>query len=210
MSTNEIAADGLETELTADDVLADVRSTARAMVRGGCCTFEQVLGRALEIAALADDAPAAGSVERVVRLEWDARAAVLAGRREGSSDHLRVERAFAALEREGVAARLGLACCQECGERELRREVPDGGAYAVVTRPDLEQVPAGRLVVRCGVLAPDVDVEVADATTTSREAGDVPARVAAALAAQGLDARASGNSVVVHVRDWRKPLPAVA
>ncbi len=209
MSTYEIAADGLETRLTADDVLADVRSTARAMVRGGCCTFEQVLGRALEIAALADDAPAAGSVERVVRLEWDARAAVLAGRREGSSDHLRVERAFAALEREGVAARLGLACCQECGERELRREVPDGSAYAVVTRPDLEQVAAGRLVVRCGVLARG-DVEVADATTASREAGDVPARVAAALAAQGLDARTSGSSVVVHVRDWRKPLPAAA
>ncbi len=204
MSTNDIAADGLETELTADDVLADVRSTARAMVRGGCCTFEQVLGRALELAALADDAPAAGSVERVVRLEWDARAAVLAARAEGSSDHVRVERAFAALERDGVAARLGLACCQECGERELRRELPGGGPYAVVTWPDLKQVAAGRLVVRCGVLA-------ADGTTDgTRVAAGVPARVAAALAAEGLDARASGRTVVARVHDWRKPLPVAA
>ncbi|AEG44758.1 DUF6891 domain-containing protein [Isoptericola variabilis] len=219
MSTNEfspgVAADAADVaegswgdeaeavELTADDVLADVRSTARAMVRAGCCTFEQVLGRALELAALADDAPSAGSVERVVRHEWDVRAAALAQADPAASDHVRVERAFAALGREGVAARLGFSCCRECGEAELREVLPDGGAYALVTQPDLEQLAAGRLVVRCGVLR-------ADEARAEAAVRDVVGRVVAALTEQGLDARADGRTVVVHVREWAKPLPAAA
>jgi hypothetical protein len=114
---------------------------------------------------------------------------------------VRVERAFAALEREGVTARLGFSCCHECGEAELRDALPDGGAYAVVTQPDLEQVVAGRLVVRCGVVG---------AGRGPAEVRDVARRVAAALTAQGLDAHADRRAVVVHVREWRKPLPVAA
>lgn len=202
MRTNEtdtIEADVIEAGLTADDVLADVRSTARAMIRGGCCTLEQVLARALDLAALADDAPSAGSVERVVRHEWEVLSAALAGADPAGSDHVRVERAFTALEGEGITARLGFACCHECGEAELRDALPSGGAYAVVTQPDIEQVVAGRLVVRCGVLGGGAG-----------NVRDVVGRVAAALTAQGLDVRADATAVVVHVREWRKPLPVAA
>lgn len=198
--TPDVAGPDVESVLTAEDVLADVRGTARAMVRGGCCTLEQVLARALDVAALADDAPSAGSVERIVRHEWAVRAAALAEASTVASDHVRVERAFAALEREGITARLGFSCCHECGEAELRDALPDG-AYAVVTQPDLEEVVAGRLVVRCGTVG------------TSRgpaDVRDVVGRVVTALTAQGLDARADAGTVVVQVREWRKPLPVAA
>jgi rhodanese-related sulfurtransferase len=178
--------------LTADDVLADVRSTARAMIRGGCCTFDQVLARALELAALADDAPRAGRVERVVRLEWEAQAAALAAADDGRpSDDVRVERAFANLERVGVATRLGWSCCPGCGERELRRLLPDQGAYAFVTEPDLERLASGSIVVHCS-------------------SAGVGRRVAAALVAQGLRARDDGADVTVRITAWRKPLPGAA
>jgi hypothetical protein len=173
--------------LTADDVLADVRSTARAMIRGGSRSFDQVLSRALELAALADDVPRAGTVERVVAQEWDAAAAALAGER-GASDDVRVEHAFANLEHAGISARLGWSCCQDCGERDLLASLPDGGAYAFVTEPDLERLAAGTLVVRCS-------------------SSDVGRAVAGALAAQGLDARDDGATVVVRVTAWRRRPP---
>ena len=179
--------------LTADDVLADVRSTARAMIRGGFRSFDEVLSRALELAALADDPPRAGTVERVVRQEWDAIAAALAGTSQGraETDDVRVERAFAALEREGVVARLGWSCCVECGEQELRSELAHGGAYAFVTGPDAERIAAGTMVVRCSSAA-------------------VARNVVVALDAQGLDAHDDDATVVVRITAWARRLPGAA
>jgi rhodanese-related sulfurtransferase len=178
--------------LTADDVLADVRSSARAMIRGGCCTFDQVLTRALELAVLADDVPRAGCVERVVRQEWDAQAAALtASDGDGPSDDVRIERAFAELERAGIATRLGWSCCPECGESELRRLVPDRSDYAFVTQPDLERLAAGTIVVRCS-------------------SPEVARKAAAALVDQGLDAHDDGDVVTVRITEWRKRLPEAA
>lgn len=177
--------------LTADDVLADVRSTARAMIRGGFRSFDQVLSRALELAVLADDVPRAGSVERVVAQEWDAVMSALAEERGDVSDDVRVERAFAALERDGVVARLGWTCCAECGERELRDLLPDGGAYAFVTEPDLERLATGTMTVHC-------------------RSAVVGRTVATALAAHDLEVRADGAVVVVRITTWRRLPPRAA
>ncbi len=107
-------------EITADDVLADVRSAARAMTRGGFATFDDVLSRCLELAALAAVTPRAGTVERVVRQEWEAGLAAQRAWAGEEGDDRRLDAAFAELQAEGVFARASLGDCVECGEREAR------------------------------------------------------------------------------------------
>ncbi|PZR52232.1 hypothetical protein DNL40_12390 [Xylanimonas oleitrophica] len=189
--------DALE-RLSADDVLHEVRSAARALVRGGFLAYDDVLARCLELAALADDAPRAGTVERVVRHEWDARAAALAAHGgDGASDDARLDAAFATLQRQGLLARASLGDCEECGEREARALARPGAGWVFFPEDAVEGLTGGRL--RLAVGAPhDADV--------SR----VVEQVVAALAEHGLRADVEGAGVVVHVADWRRRLPAAA
>lgn len=203
--TTDAASFADEAALTADDVLADVRGAARTMVRGGFLTYDEVLSRALELAALADVVPSAGSVERAVRHEWDARVAEQAAwsaeaARSGSADaavgdEARLERAFAELEHEGVLARAAFECCEECGERELRSLAgATASGWAFFPRSGLDALEAGRLTIACG--------------GTAGTGPQVAERVRERLAAHGLQARVEGTHVVVRVTRWRKRLPA--
>jgi hypothetical protein len=184
--------------VTADDVLDEVRSAARALARGGFLTFDDVLARCLEVAALADDAPSAGTVERIVRHEWDVRAAALAAERvAGAGDDARLDAAFADLEAQGLFARAGLGDCAECGAREARAAALPGAGWVFFPEDAVQELVVGRLNLVVGHPDP-----------AERDA--VIVQVLAALDARGLVAVETDDGVRVQVSDWRRGLPTAA
>jgi hypothetical protein len=196
MAETDERIDALD-EITADDVLADVRSAARAMARGGFATYDDVLSRCLELAALAAVTPRAGSVERVVRQEWQAGLAAQRGWTDAESDDRRLDAAFAELQAEGVFARASLGDCVECGEREARALAgPAARGWVFFPASAVETLAAGTLRLACGTPG-------GDAAGTA----ELTQHVLAALEGHGLAATADDDGVVVRVPQWRRRLP---
>jgi hypothetical protein len=186
-------------EITADDVLADVRSAARAMTRGGFATYDDVLSRCLELAALSAVTPRAGTVERVVRQEWEAGLAAQRGWTGEESDDRRLDAAFAELQAEGVFARASLGDCLECGEREARALAgPAARGYVFFPASAVDTLSAGTLRLASGT--PDGD---------PARAAELARRVVATLERHGLAATADDDGIVVRVPHWRRRLPGV-
>lgn len=186
------------TEITADDVLADVRSAARAMARGGFATYDDVLSRCLELAALSAVTPRAGSVERVVRQEWEAGLAAQRAWTGTESDDRRLDAAFAELQGEGLFARASLGDCVECGAREARALAgPAARGYVFFPASAVDTLAVGTLRLACGT--PDDD---------PARTAELARRVVAVLEAHGLSAAADDDGIVVRVPRWRRRLPA--
>ena len=212
--------------------LEELDEAARQAVLPGFLSRVEAIERVREELELDDDDPAAeAAVDRV----WRTRLEEEAAWPEGGSDYERVARAFAALNDEGVVARMDFTCCNSCGTTEIddeRTALPDPGEgyrYREEQYVFFHQQDADRLVDEPAQLmltysawraARDTDPELLaaarrgdrEAETRIREETDrkVGERVAAALAAEGLTVSWNGDPaqrLAVEIAHWRKPLP---
>ena len=174
-------------------------------------------------------------VARAVDAAWNAQLAEETRWPAGSSDYERVARAFAALEEQGLIARMNFTCCNTCGTSEIgdeRTPLADPGKgygyreeqYVFFHQQDADRLaeePADLLLTFSAWRASrNTDPEVLAAARrgddeaaqririeTDREVGE---RVAAALRAEGLVVHWSGDPaqrIAVQIDHWRKPLP---
>lgn len=212
--------------------LEELEEAARQAVLPGFVSRLEAIERVREQFELTDDDPAA---EQAVDRVWRARLEEEAGWPEGGSDYERVARAFAALNDEGVVARMDFTCCNSCGTTEIddeRTALPDPGEgyrYREEQYVFFHQQDSDRLVDEPAQLmltysawraARDTDPDLLaaarggdkDAERRIREETDrkVGERVAAALAAEGLTVSWNGDPgqrLAVEIAHWRKPLP---
>jgi hypothetical protein len=148
-----------------------------------------------------DPRAAAEAARRITAEAWARRDAELSAS-SGPSDYDRLAAAFRALEERAVVARMAFACCQTCGDTEIRDERTGGEwGFTYFHDQDAERLadPETTLLLAYGAFGDQSeDVEVGRA-------------VRDALVAEGLvvawddDPRAR---LAVAIRDWRKPLPA--
>lgn len=108
----------------------------------------------------------------------------------------RVDRAFAALEREGVCARQHFTCCQTCGHAEIQDELDGHDGYVFYHWQDTEAAVDGfGLCLAYGAARPGAEA-----------AAEIGARVVRALEREGL--RASWDGSVdrrIEVRvEWKR------
>ncbi len=137
-------------------------------------------------------------VESVLERVWGERLGAEATW-DDEGDYARVRDAFAALEAEGVVARMSFTCCQTCGHAEIGDE--KGAAsrgYVFFHQQDAEGLAPGASEVFLAYGGFQVPDEV------------VAREVVAALTSQGLAVEWDGTAsqrVRVTGLDWRKRLP---
>lgn len=228
---------GTSTVMSDDEAPAppfdELRSHARTLVFPGFLTRAEVVEAMLEYFDLTgpDDER---RVVPVVEEAWRAREAELRAAEAsatGPDDHARFEAAVADLARDTILVRPDFTCCSTCGHDEIgdergpeRRE----RGYAFFHRQDTERIPDGTLFLAFGAFGPwpEVDpgilarayaeADTPDRAAARREAMDASTTmtgqlVAGTLRRHGLDVAWSGSGeerVLVHLRDWRRPLPA--
>ncbi|WP_125776975.1 DUF6891 domain-containing protein [Antribacter gilvus] len=212
-----------DVQQTVEDVVALARDHARAQIRTGFWSYDEVLESTVRLAMdEVDDADlslAEGTVERVVQQEWAARLTEQADW-EDEGDFARLAAAFEELERKGVVARMNFTCCQTCGHAEILEEVPaavvDAGggaaapggaagpwAYTFFHQQDADDLgdAGSRLHLAFGAFG-DVAV-VEKEVAAGREVVDT-------LARHGFDVDWDGTNrqrPAVAIREWRKRLP---
>jgi len=215
------------------DDFEELTEAAREAVLPGFLSRVEAIERVRDAFELTDDDPAAeDAVDRV----WHARLAEEKTWAPGESDYERVARAFAALNDEGVVARMDFTCCNSCGTTEIddeRTALPEAGEgyryreeqYVFFHQQDSDRLvdePAQLLLTYSAWRAArDTDAELLaaarggdkDAERRIREETDrkVGERVAAALAAEGLTVTWNGDPgqrLAVEISHWRKPLPS--
>ncbi len=220
-----------------DVQLADLRETAVEWIAPG---FRARAGMAEDLVEFRDDIDVPGPVmveaaRRVVDEVWRDRL-VEESTWADAGDFARLERAFAALTRQGVVCRMDFTCCQTCGTAEIDDErtpldsVIEGEypfeewAYTFFHQQDSEGLvePDATLYLSYSAFrpAPGVDPDV----TARAKDGDEDARdevvtftetavgemVRDALVAEGLVVDWDGTPaqrIGVRVSEWRKPLP---
>ncbi|MCL6302024.1 DUF6891 domain-containing protein [Streptomyces kronopolitis] len=123
----------------------------------------------------------------------------------------RVARAFAALDSQGLTARMHFTCCSNCALAEMAAERRAGDrGFVFFHYQDTEAAADGRgLSVRYGAYAGSADSGEAPGAARA----EVGRTVAAALAAAGLPVEWDGDPdrvIEVTPLDWRKRLPTGA
>ncbi|MDQ2756128.1 MAG: hypothetical protein M3Y71_06125 [Actinomycetota bacterium] len=137
-------------------------------------------------------------VGSVVELVWSERLRVEATWTD-EGDYGRVRDAFAALETDGIVARMSFTCCQTCGHAEIdgERGVASRG-YVFFDQQDAERLAPGGSDLFLAFGGYEVPDEV------------VAGEVVAALTTQGLAVEWDGTAaqrVLVSAVDWRKRVP---
>lgn len=219
-----------------EEQLDELRETAREWIRAG---FHEKSDLATELVEFRDDIEVEPQVllraaTGIVEEEWASRLAEQLTW-TGDSDYAKVQRAFDALDGQGIVARMNFTCCQTCGTAEIddeRTPLPDAGdtypfrewGYTFFHQQDAERLadsPAD-LFLSYSVFRPAPGI--ADDLIERMRAGDdeakmqvieqsdviVGTRVVEALRAEGLEVEWNGSNtsrVRVRVPAWRKPLP---
>lgn len=179
------------------EVLGDerIRAEVEAQARQGFATDAQIVESVT--AVLVDEFPNDASfANRVWRVAPEVLAAVEAESRtwQVPTDNDRLDRAFAALERDGIVARQNFTCCQSCGHAEIGDEIeaargPVSG-YVFFHCQDTESAAdGGGLFLAYGAVMPKCTPDV----EWDRASKDVAGRVVTALRREGLDAHWDGN-----------------
>ncbi|MFJ9853104.1 DUF6891 domain-containing protein [Streptomyces sp. NPDC101150] len=194
-------ADLVSTPDVPPELRADAEEQARKSIRSGFRTFRQV---AQDLCDVFDD-PGVSSLSldeaaRIASGPWQERLAEQAAWPE-VTDADRVAGAFAALERQGLTARMNFTCCSGCGLAEIGAERAEGDhGFVFFHYQDTETLAdGGGLSVRYGAHA-----------DSERERAEVGRTVLAALTEAGLPAEWDGNPdkvIAVAPLDWRKRLP---
>lgn len=180
---------------------AELAAFITALLNAGFWEYDDVLEW---VSAWADDSGVVPLDEAAALLQrsWHERLAEQATWTD-TGDFGRLERAFAELEGDGVVARMCFSCCQSCAFHEIADERShDESGYAYFHESDAQVLGTddATLYLAFG----SFDPEAADDVT-------VGAQVAAAARRHGLDVEWSGSPserVALHIREWRKPLPA--
>jgi len=135
----------------------EIRSSVAARVAEGFLDRAAIVDGTVEL--LSDEFPPE-ELQPLVEAETDA--ALRAHQAEQRSwppitDCDRLDRAFAALEVEGVTARQNFACCQSCGQAEIGDEMADGSTgYVFYHLQDTERAAEyGTLYLSYGTLNGD-------------------------------------------------------
>ncbi|TJZ55455.1 hypothetical protein FCH28_08820 [Streptomyces piniterrae] len=182
---------------------ARAEETARKEIRSGFWDFHKV-AQGVSDAFDPDETPVTmEEARRIVAPLWEERLAEQAEWPE-VTDADRVAQAFAALDAQGLTARMNFTCCSGCGLAEIHGERADSDrGFAFFHYQDTEAAAAGHgLSVRYGAY-----------DGSDEEWAEVGRTVVAALTGAGLPARWEGdpNKVIeITPLDWRKRLPTGA
>ena len=186
--------------------------------------IESVVGYFADSTGPTDEATVSAIVGRV----WEQREAVQATWSD-PGDWGRLAAAFAELERSGWVARMDFTCCQTCGHAEIGDERTGGEhSYVFFHWQDTEHLadPGPNLYLSYSYFEthPGLDRELAAAAEDAEEPGlreraaEQHARIETAVGAtlveclrrNDLEVEWDGSHQtrpLVHLRDWRKPLP---
>lgn len=186
------------------ELRADAEEQARKAVRSGFWTFHQVAQNLCDV--FDDPGVSSLSMDEAARIAtgpWQERLAEQAAWPE-VTDADRVAGAFAALERQGLTARMNFTCCSGCGLAEIGAERAEADhGFVFFHHQDTESVAAGHgLSVRYGAYG-----------GSDEDRAEVGRTVSAALTEAGLPVEWDGNpNKVIEVAplDWRKRLPTGA
>ncbi|MEU8685170.1 hypothetical protein [Streptomyces sp. NPDC048611] len=203
------ALDWRHTDLSATPGLAPetraaAEERARQALRTGFRTFPQVVQDVCDAFDPADTPLSPDEARRIVAGLWEERLAEQE-RWPEVTDADRVARAFAALDSQGLTARMYFSCCSRCALGEIAAERADGDrGFAFFHHQDTEAAAEGHgLSVRYGAYAADGEASGADRAGVGRA-------VVAALSAQGLPVTWDGDPdrvIEVAPLDWRRRLP---
>ncbi|MFI9049617.1 DUF6891 domain-containing protein [Streptomyces sp. NPDC053427] len=173
---------------------------ARALIRTGFWDFHRTAQGVCDIFGPDDTPVSLDEARRIVAGPWQERLAEQAAWPE-VTDADRVAGVFAALERQGLTARMNFTCCSGCGVAEIGAERAEGDhGFVFFHYQDTETLAdGGGLSVRYGAYA-----------DSGRERAEVGRTVVAALSEAGLPTEWDGNPdkvITVDPLDWRKRLP---
>ncbi|MEV0371611.1 hypothetical protein AB0I10_17570 [Streptomyces sp. NPDC050636] len=196
-------ADLVSTPGLAPETRAAAEEQARAQIRSGFWDFHKVAQGVSESFDPAGTPVTLDEARRIVAGLWEER---LAEQEEWPevTDADRVARAFAALDAQGLTARMNFSCCSGCGLAEIHGERAEADrGFAFFHYQDTEAAAEGHgLSVRYGSYA-----------SSDEEWADVGRTVAAALTEAGLPVQWNGDPdkvIEVAPLDWRKRLPTGA
>ncbi|UQA95865.1 DUF6891 domain-containing protein [Streptomyces halobius] len=182
---------------------AAAEEQARKGIRSGFRSFHQVV-QGVSDAFDPDSTPVTPEeARRIVASLWEERLAEQA-RWPEVTDADRVAEVFAALERQGLTARMNFGCCSRCALSEIdgERAESDHG-FVFFHHQDTETVADdGGLSIRYGAYA-----------DSGRDSVEVGKAVVAALTEAGLPVEWNGTPrkvIEVTPLDWRKRLPTGA
>ncbi|WP_411138324.1 DUF6891 domain-containing protein [Streptomyces sp. C10] len=200
-------ADLYATPGLAPETRAAAEERARQGIRSGFRDFSQIAQDVCDSFDPEDTPVSPDEARRIVAGLWEERLAEQAGWPE-VTDADRVARAFAALDSQGLTARMHFSCCSNCALGGIAAERADGDReFVFFHHQDTESAAAGHgLAVRYGAYAEDGEASGADRAEVGRA-------VAAALSGAGLPVEWDGDPdrvIDVTPLDWRKRLPAGA
>lgn len=207
----------------AAQALAEVRERARELIRPGFRDLDEVEEDLPDYFEDEETGLAAADFTRIAREEWAARLDEQAAW-PGPGDDARLAAAFAALEADGIVARMDFTCCQTCGHAEITDEFgPDTRGYTFFHQQDTDRIlEEGDVYLAFGPARPTTDVDpdlAARAVDGDEEARRqvyersellIAERVARAVREAGLDVEWDGTTsqrILVRLPDWRRPLP---
>ncbi|WP_329339924.1 hypothetical protein OG866_31450 [Streptomyces sp. NBC_00663] len=192
---------GAPQEVPAPDpeVTAEAEGQVREMLTDGYLGIEEIIR---ETAYLLEDRLSAAQARPIVERLWLARVEEQESWTE-PTDPDRLERAFAALERDGIVAREHFTCCRSCGMGEIGAEMADreGGARGFVF--------FHYQCTRSAAEGHGLSVYYGDFANTPQGKAAVGHEVVAALDAAGLSTQWDGNpdtAIAVRPLNWRKRL----
>ncbi|MEU9110484.1 hypothetical protein AB0D04_01485 [Streptomyces sp. NPDC048483] len=197
------SADLYATPGLAPETRARAEEQARQQIRSGFWDFHQVAQGVCDTFGPEDAPVSLDEARRIVGGLWEERLAEQAEWPE-VTDADRVAGVFAALERQGLTARMNFSCCSGCALAEIggERAEADHG-FVFFHYQDTESLAdGGGLSVRYGAYA-----------DSGHDRAEVGRTVVAALSEAGLPAQWDGNPdkvIEVAPLDWRKRLPTGA
>ncbi|MEW1753678.1 DUF6891 domain-containing protein [Streptomyces angustmyceticus] len=183
---------------------AAAEEQARTAIRTGFRDFHEVAQDVCDAAGPEDAPVSLDEARRIVGGLWEERLAEQAGWPE-VTDADRVAQAFAALDAQGLTARMNFSCCSTCAVGEIAAErAPGDRGFVFFHCQDTESAAEGHgLAVRYGAYAQSGDAPAEDRAGIGRA-------VVAAFAGAGLPAQWDGDPdrvIEVAPLDWRKRLP---
>lgn len=177
---------------------------ARQQIHGGFRDFHEVAQGVCEAFGPEDPPVSLDDARRIVGGLWEERLGEQAEWPE-VTDADRVERAFEALDAQGLTARMNFSCCSNCAVGEIAHERAEGDrGFVFFHFQDTEAAAEGHgLAVRYGAYADTGEASAEDRAAVGRA-------VVAALTGAGLPAQWDGDPdrvIEVAPLDWRKRLP---
>ncbi|MFI0709455.1 DUF6891 domain-containing protein [Streptomyces inhibens] len=195
---------------------AAAEEQARKDIRSGFWNFHHVAQGVCDSFDPEDTQVSLDEARRIVAGLWEERLAEQAQWPE-VTDPDRVGRAFAALNAQGLTARMNFSCCSSCGLGEIGAERAEGDrGFVFFHYQDTESAAEGHgLAVRYGAYADageGAGEESAEGSgeASAEERAAVGRTVVAALAEAGLPVQWDGDPdrvIEVAPLDWRKRLP---